>query len=186
MNDTTSHRVSLKSLHAHRWDIPVLVFFSAALLIVGQSTPTMQVKELWGIKQQTFTIWTGIFELAQNNFYLLAGILFLFSVIFPYAKLFAILVLWFKRLAPKGRDKTAKIVGVLGKWSMLDVFVVAVFVVLTQASVFVKAAAAYGIYIFAAAIVLSIIVSVMVERLAQKEHEKHLVEQGKAQAQSEN
>ena len=182
MPQPDSQRASLRSLHPGRWDIPVLVILAITLLIVGQSTPTMLVEQLWGIKKQTYTIWTGVVMLAQNGVFFLAAIVFLFSVIFPYAKLTAILVLWFKKFGPEDRSTMARWLGVLGKWSMLDVFVVAVFVVLTEASSLISVKPRYGIYIFAGAIVVSIVVSLLIERIAEREKENYLIEKGKAQA----
>ena len=176
-----SQTVSLRQLHPRRWDIPLLVLLSAGLLVVGQSTPTMVVDEAFGLKKQTFTIWTGIQVMMQNKYFFLATIIFLFSVVFPYAKLLAILVLWFKKFHPESRRSVTRWLGVLGKWSMLDVFVVAVFIVLTEATMFVKAHAMYGIYIFASSIAVSILVSLLVERVADHERDQYLIEQAHKQ-----
>ena len=180
MTDDSLERSSLRQLHPHRWDIPLLTLLAAVLLIVGQSTPTMRVEELWGIKKDTFTIWTGIQMMLQNHYYFLGSIIFLFSVVFPYAKLIAIMVLWFKRFSPEDRVTMTRWLGVMGKWSMLDVFVVAVFIVVTEAAMFVKAHALYGIYIFGTSIAVSIVVSMLIEQIAEKEKEKYLIAKGRA------
>ena len=59
---------------------------------------------------------------------------------------------------------------------------VSVFVVLTEASSLISVKPRYGIYIFAGAIVVSIVVSLLIERIAEREKENYLIEKGKAQA----
>ena len=56
----------------------------------------------------------------------------------------------------------------VGKWSMLDVFVVAVIIVLLTAQRFVSAHLRVGIYLFGTAIILSMLASAWVEQLARK------------------
>ena len=58
--------------------------------------------------------------------------------------------------------------GILGKWSMLDVFVVAILIVLVKIGPLAKVEAQRGLYWFAGAILLSMITSMYVDSLAGK------------------
>jgi paraquat-inducible protein A len=63
--------------------------------------------------------------------------------------------------------------GVLGKWSMLDVFVVAITIVITKISSFAKAEARLGLYFFGASIMLAMLATGWIERIMKKNpHEK--------------
>jgi len=60
------------------------------------------------------------------------------------------------------------LVGLLGKWSMLDVFVCALLIVLTQSKSYISASPRSGLFVFTAAIALSMVVSILVERLVKR------------------
>jgi len=56
----------------------------------------------------------------------------------------------------------------MGKWSMLDLFVVAMIVVLVKAKEVADAEAKIGIHLFAGAVLLSMIASMSVEKLSRE------------------
>jgi len=56
----------------------------------------------------------------------------------------------------------------VSKWAMLDVFVVALFVASIKLKVFASAETHYGLYLFVAAVLLSMICSSLQKRLAVK------------------
>ena len=110
----------------------------------------------------------GVRSLWEQNQIALAAILFFFSIVFPTAKLAALAFLWFVPLAEKGRQSVLHWLGILGKWSMLDVFVVAILIVLVKLGPLANIEPQRGVYWFAAAIVMSMLTSMYVERLARK------------------
>ncbi|HXV18763.1 MAG TPA: paraquat-inducible protein A, partial [Candidatus Omnitrophota bacterium] len=103
-----------------------------------------------------------------ENERLLAVVIFLFSVIFPAIKLSMLSVLWYWKFTEARRRFLIDWIGQLGKWSMLDVFVLAITIVITKTSKFVEAEPKPGIYVFAASILLAMIVTMRVEYLAKK------------------
>jgi paraquat-inducible protein A len=116
-----------------------------------------------------YSIIDGIRALVEEQHYGLALILFFFSMIFPVAKLAVLGALWFVPTSSLVRGRALKWLTMLGKWSMLDVFVVAVLIVITQLGGMLNAEARSGLYLFAAAIVGSMIVTHVIERAAKKE-----------------
>lgn len=164
---STSNGQSLQQRHPKRLDVPVLLIASMTLLGFGLFLPTMRTEKLvfW---EDTYSILNGVVALWQEKHYLLSAVLFFFSMVFPVAKLIALGVIWF---APTGKNTRVTILKwllVLGKWSMLDVFVVAVLIVITQLKGAIDAEARIGIYLFAAAIVGSMIVAHLIEHIAKK------------------
>ena len=152
--------------HPGRVDVPILIVVSAGLLIGAYFLPTLKLTKVIFFTD-TYSIWAGIAELWKGEHYLLAALVFLFSMIFPVVKLLGLAWIWVAPMAAARRDRAADWIGQLGKWSMVDVFVVAILVVLIKAQDLADAEAGIGIYLFAAAIVLSMIASVTVERLAR-------------------
>jgi paraquat-inducible protein A len=168
MND---HAKSLRALHPWRWDVPGLVILTAALLGVSLALPVLKMEKLifW---EDHFSIWSSIVMLHQGGNFILAGIIFVFSMVFPVAKLATLLVLWFASMSPQGRSRWLQVLELLGRWSMLDVYVVAILIVLAKASGVAKAQPQAGLYLFAGAIAGSMLITMYIGRLAGKAAEE--------------
>ena len=149
------------------YEVPLILAVSMTSLVLGLLLPTITMKELV-IWKHTFSILTGITNLWEEKYYVLALIILLFSVIFPVIKLLTLCWIWFGRLAEEKRLNMLKILGAVGKWSMLDVFVVAVIIVITKTSSLAKAEPHIGIYVFAFAVILSMLATVRIEALLRK------------------
>lgn len=156
---------SLRHLHPRRIEVPILIVVSLVLLLAGLSMPLMKVQKLvfW---HDDYSVINGVGGLWAEGQYVLAIILFFFSVIFPLIKLTALGVIWNVRLHEERREVILRWLGLLGKWSMLDVFVVAILIVLVKIGPLAKVEAQIGLYIFCSSILLSMITHLYVESLA--------------------
>jgi paraquat-inducible protein A len=154
---TSSQKKSLQELHPKRIDIVILIILSIGLLIIGLTLPILTVRKLWD--SNTYSILTGIQNLWQEKLYVLAVIIFLFSIIFPIAKLISLSAVWFLRLTDEHRKNLVLCMEIFGKWSMLDVFVTAIFIVWVKLGALASAKAENGIYFFAASVLLTMILS---------------------------
>ena len=157
---------SLSRLKSRHWYIPLLILTNIGLLIAGWSLPTLKLTKVIFFTS-TYSIWAGITELWKSHHYFLAALIFFFSMIFPSAKLLSLLTVWFVPLTYETRAKSLNLLEILGRWSMLDVYVVAVLVVLIKAKDIVDANASIGIYMFAAAIFLSLLTTNLFNKLAK-------------------
>ena len=148
--------------------IPLALYACGIFLLLGLFLPIITLKELvfW---KSTFSVITGIQSLFQEKHYALGLIILFFSIIFPVFKLIVLFRIWFTALTEKRRDFYLHWLGILGKWSMLDVFVVAVTIVVTKISKFAKAEAHIGIYFFALSILLAMILTEHFERLIKRQ-----------------
>jgi paraquat-inducible protein A len=163
----TPRSKSLFQLHPWRWDLIALVAASFALLYYGLTMPIITFKKM-GIWTDTFTVLSGIQQLKQDGFMFLAVIVFLFSIVFPAAKLTALTAIWFTPMTEGRRKWMLYWLGMLGKWSMLDVFVVAVTIVITKVGKLIHAEPRPGLFIFAGAVFLSMVASFVFDRLANR------------------
>ena len=136
------------------------------LLLIGYILPILTVRKLW--ETNTFSIISGIQNLWLEKYYFLAVIIFIFSVIFPIAKLGSLMVVWLIGLHDEQRKKLIRFLEFLGKWSMLDVFVAAVIVVWVKLGALADAKAENGIYFFCASIILAMMVTALQSTLIQK------------------
>ena len=157
---------SLAQLNPKVYDVPLLILLSTAFLIWGIQAPMITWNELvfW---KHTFTLITGIESLFQEKYYGLGLIIVFFSIIFPLVKLIALFFLWSVRLSEKKRQLLMRRIETFGKWSMLDVFVVSVTIVISKLSVLAKAQAHMGIYIFCASILLSMFAAMRLAHLTR-------------------
>ncbi|MDD3295812.1 MAG: paraquat-inducible protein A [Candidatus Omnitrophica bacterium] len=145
----------------------LLIMLSGSLLIAGLFMPVLTFKEMAWFKT-TFSVLSGIQNLWQEKQPFLALIIVLFSVIFPVIKLFALAWLWLAKLSSKRRMVIIERLELLGKWSMLDVFVVAVTVVAVKLGFLIKARPRAGIYVFASSIILTMFIMMWLSKLALK------------------
>jgi paraquat-inducible protein A len=139
------------------------------LLAIGAFAPGLTLPVVYlrrGFSRDTYSVLTGIVDLAGGGNILLALIVFAFSVVFPIAKLATLLVILFLRLADERRAKVLRGLTLLGRWSMLDVFVIAILVGSVQLGLLSEGQPRPGLLVFGAAILLSMVSTMTVEALA--------------------
>ena len=166
----SAHLLSLKDRYPRHAGVPVLILASIVLLGFGWNLPLMIVEKsvLWQHWQNTYSVITGIIGLYHDQEYILALIIFVFSVIFPLVKLTALLVIWMVQLPDEQRRMILRWLELLGKWSMLDVFVVAIIVVAAKLKTLTTVTPQVGVYIFGLSVALSMITTTYVESLAHR------------------
>jgi paraquat-inducible protein A len=159
---------ALRERYPRRIEVPLLILLSFLLLLIALSLPLMKVEKmvLW---KNEYSVIAGVHSLWEQEQYALATILFFFSIVFPLFKLATLAYLWFVRLGEHQRQAVLHWLGILGKWSMLDVFVVAILIVLVKLGPLAKVEPQRGVYWFAAAIFLSMVTSMHVDGLARRQ-----------------
>ena len=158
-------RKSLKELYPRRIDVPLSILLSAVLLAIGLSLPLLKVRQMIFWKSE-YSVIRGVLELANQGDYILALVLFFFCVVFPIVKLLTLWIIWEVKLTDDKRGQFLKWLGTLGKWSMLDVFVVAIIIVIVKLDPLAKTQAQVGVYIYAAAIFCSLVSTMVIEGIA--------------------
>ncbi|HAM40938.1 MAG TPA: hypothetical protein DDX89_03735 [Candidatus Omnitrophica bacterium] len=167
MSKVATRASALSQLYpAHTLAVSVALLVSTTLLLTGLSLPLLHAQQMifW---KSTYSVWTGVVALWEANELLLATGLLFFSIVFPVVKLAALSVIWFVRLPQAQRARLLHRLELLGKWSMLDVFVVAILIVLVKLGPLAKVEPRAGVYVFAAAIACSMLTTMYVDRLAR-------------------
>ena len=129
------------------------------LYVPANVLPIMNTSSLFGA--QNDTILSGVVYLWQTGSFGTAAIVFIASVVVPIAKLVVLtyLVISVQRRStwrPLLRSRLFMIVGFIGRWSMLDIFVVAVLVALVQIKAVAQIEAGPAAVAFGAVVVLTI------------------------------
>lgn len=134
------------------------ILAAAILYIPANVLPIMVTDTLFGT--QSDTIMSGVAYLWHTGSWPLALIVFIASVVVPMLKLMALVVLLISvqtrsNRAPLQRTQLYRLVELIGKWSMLDIFVVALMVALVQLKVLASISAGPATLAFGAVVVLT-------------------------------
>ena len=107
--------------------VAALIVLSAAVVM-----PFISMSKLGELR--IFSLIGGIVELFDRGQWVIGCVLFIFSVIFPYAKLLALLAATssLTRMSPIARRRLHKLAMLTGKYSLLDILVVAIMIVLVK------------------------------------------------------
>jgi len=135
---------------------------ACVLYLPANLLPVMVTRTLFGT--QSDTILSGVIYFWISGAYGLAAIVFVASFLVPLFKLVALfmLVLLAQRRSNWRRSERARLyhlIELLGRWSMLDVFVVVLLVGLVRIQGFAEISAGVGIVAFGAVVVLTMLAS---------------------------
>lgn len=136
-----------------------LLIAAYVLIIPANLMPVMTTGSLFGTEADT--IFSGVVYLWNSDSQVLAIILFCASMLIPLAKLFSLtyLLISVKRRStwnPRGRTRIYRIVELIGRWSMIDVYVATMLTALVQFGSLMSIRAGSGAIAFAAVVVLTI------------------------------
>lgn len=156
---------ALATYYPRQRGVLVLLLMAAVSLALGLTQPILQVEKFifW---ESDYSVITGIIGLYEDGEYLLAFVIFFFSLVFPVAKLVLLLIVWRAKMSHTQRFKVLRGLSTLGKWSMLDVFAVAILVVAGKLGAVADVQPRVGVYLFAAGVVLSMLATGWIYRLA--------------------
>ena len=150
------------SAGADRW-MGACLGLSGALLLAGLWLPALTVSAFFHSEQ--YSLAGAVFGFAAAGDWFLFGLTFLFTVLLPLAKVAACLALWFA--APRGAGaRLADGLAALSRWSMVDVFIVALVVLVVDGQLLTSADIHAGIVVFTAGVLLSGWAARRVARLA--------------------
>ena len=146
--------------------------------------PVMTVETLFVFDDQ-ISILGACFRLLEEGELPLFLIILVFTIIFPATKLALAFDAWV-RLGPRRRQaaQDPRLDRGLGKWSMLDVFVVALVVVVLKLSYVSDVTVHLGLYIFALAVVLSMVSVKAIAMLARSQDAERDAGQGRSARES--
>ena len=143
-----------------------LLVITSICLAVGLTTPVLTLEKFF-IISNTFSIYSGLVQLLEEDRFFLFVIISLFSVVLPIIKLGVL----FRLLLSHSNNSESlhrylRLMHQYGKWSMLDVFVVALLVVAVKLGAVASVETHYGLYAFGFAVLLTMAITARVIYLA--------------------
>jgi len=145
-------------IQAPLW-LQLLALLAAGLLLAGMVTPLLTLSRFW-VFHDSLSILGAIGQLWQQKQYLLFILISAFSVLLPLLKLALLFrLLTLKRKANPQVQRYLRLMHEYGRWAMLDVMVVAMLVVTVKLGMIVSVQVHYGLYLFAAGVLLTMLVT---------------------------
>jgi paraquat-inducible protein A len=137
-----------------------LTLSAAALYVPANLLPVMHTQSFFS--DDSDTIMSGVISLIQDGSWPLALLVFVASIVVPLLKLLAMgwLLLCVARKSPSHplqRTKLFRLVEFIGRWSMLDVYAIALLVALVQIRSLATVHAGVGALAFCSVVVLTML-----------------------------
>ena len=130
-----------------------MLFWPAILL------PILEIEQL-GIKSKS-SILSGIIELFHHGSYFVGAVVFIFSIAFPLTKIVLLLELsLLEMLHRKHKAFTLRMMEHLGKWSMMDVMLLAFLVMMVKVGEMVEFHFGPAIVAFVLCVAMSMVASI--------------------------
>ena len=130
------------------------------LFIPANTLPILTISQM-GHRNES-TIWGGVVELWQSGTQGIAVLVLLCSILIPLLKILGLLYLCasYQVHSPKKYSSILHFISVIGRWSMLDVFLVAILVAVVKLGTFASIQPELGIVAFAGVVVLTMLASI--------------------------
>lgn len=135
-----------------------LLIAATVLYVPAMILPIMTVLEFGGTANKTIIV--GMMEFWQSGAYPIAIVIFTASILIPLLKIVALV--WLCAAATGKVDPSPKILGkiywlteLLGRWSMVDIFVVAILVAMVQLGAYMRVLPGPGAVAFGGVVILT-------------------------------
>ncbi|MGE8351256.1 MAG: paraquat-inducible protein A [Pseudomonas protegens] len=140
-----------------------LLLTAAILYIPANVLPIMTVSSLG--QGDPSTIMSGVIQLVQHGMFPIAAVVFVASILVPTFKLVGIALLLFsvqrhQPLSARQRIIMYRFIEFIGRWSMLDIFVIAILVTVVNFGRLASIEANLGAVAFASVVILTMLAAV--------------------------
>ena len=137
-----------------------LLMAAYALYLPANLLPIMETRSLFGAQQDT--IMSGVVYLWSSGSWVLASVVFIASVAVPLLKMLSLTVLLVSvhrhsRKQPLQRTKLYRLLELIGRWSMLDLFVISLTMSLINRDQILAFTMGPAAFYFGAAVILTIL-----------------------------
>ena len=153
MSETTDSPTLTKPVSI--WDVlsEMALYASTALIITGLILPSIWKPNSFGFGGAEYNLYGIVQTLFESGLPFLGLVVVFFSGIFPLAKTVTAAIIFRQGAQPS--PKLATLLNILGKWSLLDVFLAAVLIGVSQISIYIGFETRPGLYYFAAGVILN-------------------------------
>ncbi len=137
-----------------RW-LGLVLAAALVLLALGLFLPAIEINSFFFLSRE-FSLVEGVFSFLDGGNYFLFVVTFVFSILFPTFKIITSLVLW--HVADVSGESARSLLNGLSaasKWSMLDVFIIALVVLVADGRLLSGADIRVGAIVFSVSVLVS-------------------------------
>jgi len=145
--------------------VNVVSLLTLGLFFISLISPLFTLEKFYFFAN-TVSLFSALLSLIDKGHLFLFLIIFIFSIVFPVFKLAVILYLWNAQTG-LAVQRLLRLIHQFGKWSMLDVFVVALMVVSIKFDAVADMQIHYGLYLFLSSVILSMLISAVSVRFLE-------------------
>lgn len=158
---------SLARRYPRRLDIPLLLLGSAGLLALGLVLPAMQTRTalFW---RDEYSIYMNVLRMSREGRQTAATVLGICSIAYPLAKLSLLGYFWLMPFPDRWRSGIIRLLRLLGRWSMIDVFAMTAIILASMTIGPMDATPKIGLYLYAGGILLLMFTSLLMDRMARR------------------
>ncbi len=142
------------------WTVPLLVLVSAAALIESIHATFLQISQFFLISR-SYSIYDIIELLQANKHWILLVVIVGTIVAIPLIRLAFLLIVWVIPMQVSTHIRARQILEGLARWSMLDVFGIALFLITSEGKDLVNTKVQPGLYTVVIAIALSYLLGIV-------------------------
>ena len=148
--------------------VQLVLVLTLVLFIAGISLPILTITKLLIVSNEV-SILTGLYQLIEERQYFIFVVIFLFSIALPVLKLYYLFLLSSKKTSENQTyAKYLHLMHRYGRWSMLDVFVVAILIMTVKLGAIASVIIESGMFYFTAAVILLMIITSLMVKLESK------------------
>ena len=147
------------------WLVPAGLLLVLLANITALFVPFLSIdfmgKEVYSLPHSVQLMW-------ETKLYLIAILIVVFSITFPLFKTVSLILVWFSRIKPANRHRFIHLLESAGKWSMFDIFVVILLMVISTKQTFINTEPQIGLLFFIVAIIGNMLMSRLVASLDRR------------------
>lgn len=148
--------------------IQLLLVVTLLLFIAGVSLPILTITKLLIVSNEV-SILTGLLQLFEEQQYFIFIVIFLFSIVLPLLKLYYLYLLSARKAVDNQKySKYLHLMHRYGRWSMLDVFVIAILIMTVKLGALAYVEIESGMFYFTAAVILLMVITSVMVKLESK------------------
>ena len=138
------------------------------LFIAGITLPILTITKLLIVSNEV-SILTGLYQLLEEQQYFIFVVIFLFSIVLPILKIYYLFLLSARKaVESQSYSRYLHLMHRFGRWSMLDVFVIAILIMTVKLGALASVYIEQGMFYFTAAVILLMVLTSIMVNLEEK------------------
>ncbi|MHC4991465.1 MAG: paraquat-inducible protein A [Planctomycetota bacterium] len=164
---TPRRSTALTHRFPYRIEVPALLLASGVLLALGITMPALETRTFFFWREE-YSISMNVAELHREGRRPAAFILAACAIVYPATKLLLLGYFWTMPFPRRWRSTAIRLLRLLGRWAMVDVFTISAIIVASSTIGPIHAKPKVGLYLYACGIIALMLVTLLMDRMARR------------------